>query len=113
MSDRPARVIVVDIHGQRYPVRSTLNEAYVQELASYVDAKMRVAAQEAPTGDSQRIAILAALNIADEYFRRHEDDPGHTGAEIARRAAAMESLVDHALGDVQTPATDVRLHSGE
>lgn len=112
MSDRPARVIVVDIHGQRYPVRSTLNEAYVQQLATYVDAKMRVAAQEAPTGDSQRIAILAALNIADEYFRRHEDDPGFTSAEITRRATALEHLVDEALaaaGDHGRP----RLQGGD
>lgn len=112
MSDRSARVIVVDIHGQRYPVRSTLNEAYVQQLASYVDAKMRVAAQEAPTGDSQRIAVLAALNIADEYFRRHDEDPGHTGAEISRRAAALESLVDAALADTPRASTP-RLHSAE
>ena len=63
------RLIPVEIHGQRYPIRSGLDPEYVARLASYVDEKMRVAAESTPTGDSLRLAVLAALNIADELFR--------------------------------------------
>ena len=62
-------VISVEIHGQRYPIRSGLDQEYVARLASYVDEKMRAAADSTPTGDSLRLAVLTALNIADELFR--------------------------------------------
>src|SRR5580704_13317091 len=62
-------VIPVEIHGQRYPIRSTLDPEYVALLATYVDGKMRAASDSTPTGDSLRLAVLAALNIADELFR--------------------------------------------
>ena len=68
MSDS-GRVIPVEICGQRYPIRTTLDPEYVSRLANYVDEKMRAAGESAPTGDPQRLAVLAALNIADELFR--------------------------------------------
>ena len=64
-----ARVIPVEIHGQRYPIRTDLDQDYVARLATYVDLKMRTAADATPTGDSLRLAVLTALNIADELFR--------------------------------------------
>ena len=64
-----SRVIHVEIHGQRYPIRSALDTQYVAELAAFVDEKMRLAAQECPAGDTLKVAVLAALNIADELFR--------------------------------------------
>ena len=63
------RVVTVEIQGLRYPIRSELDEQYVIELARYVDAKMARAGHEVPTGESLKIAVLAALNIADELFR--------------------------------------------
>jgi cell division protein ZapA len=85
----------VEIHGQRYPVRSTLEPAYVAELAAYVDDKMRVAADETPTGDSLKIAVLAALNIADEYF--HFRRTGTPDAQLIERAERIEAVLDAAL----------------
>ena len=69
------RSIPVEIHGQRYPIRSTLDPEYVARLARYVDEKMRAAADSTPTGDSLRLAVLAALNIADELFRCRDSQP--------------------------------------
>jgi len=63
------RVVPVEIQGQRYPIRSSLDPEYVARLATYVDEKMRAAGDMTPTGDSLRLAVLAALNIADELFR--------------------------------------------
>ena len=89
-------VLSVEIHGQRYPIRSTLDQAYVARLASYVDEKMRMAADQTPTGDSLRLAVLTALNIADELFRCRDADRLRTG-ELAERAGELERLVDRLL----------------
>ncbi len=90
------RVIPVEIQGQRYPIRSTLEPDYVARLASYVDEKMRIAGDSTPTGDSLRLAVLAALNIADELFRCRELTRARDG-ELAERAEELERLLDRVL----------------
>jgi cell division protein ZapA len=95
MSD-PGRVISVEIHGQRYPIRSGLDPDYVNRLAVYVDDKMRAAADSTRTGDSLRLAVLAALNIADELFRcRDANDRGD--GQLAERVGELERLLDRVL----------------
>ena len=97
------RIVPVVIHGQRYPVRSSLEQSYVTELAAYVDEKMRLAMRECPQGDSLKIAVLAALNIADEFFRARDDmRSGHDS--LAHRAGELERMLDLALG-IADPAT--------
>ena len=90
------RVIPVVIHGHRYPIRSTLEQEYVARLAAYVDEKIRAAADTTPTGDSLRLAVLAALNIADELFRSREQGQATRGA-ISERAGELERLLDRIL----------------
>jgi cell division protein ZapA len=90
------RVIPVEIHGQRYPIRSGLDPSYVARLAVYVDEKMRAAADSTPNGDSLRLAVLAALNIADELFRSRDVATAHNG-ELALRAGEIERLLDRVL----------------
>ncbi|MBZ5559383.1 MAG: cell division protein ZapA [Acidobacteriia bacterium] len=90
------RVISVEINGQRYPIRSTLEPEYVAQLAAYVDGKMRAAAESTPTGDSLRLAVLAALNIADELFRSRDVNRLRDG-ELAERAGELERLLDRVL----------------
>jgi cell division protein ZapA len=90
------RVIPVDIHGQRYPIRTSLEPEYVARLAVYLDEKMRAAAETAPTGDSLRIAVLSALNIADELFRCREANHVRAG-QFAERAEELERLLDRVL----------------
>ena len=57
----------VEIYDQTYQLRGSDPE-YIGRLADYVDTKMRVISQQASTVDSLRVAVLAALNIADEYL---------------------------------------------
>jgi len=90
------RVIPVDVHGQRYPIRTTLEPEYVARLAQYVDEKMRAAAESAPTGDSLRLAVLAALNIADDLFRCRDMNRERSG-ELAELAGELERLLDRVL----------------
>ena len=89
-------IVSVEIRGQRYPIRSALDAQYVHGLASYVDDKMRAAADSTPSGDSLRLAVLAALNIADELFRCQDVQQARHGA-LAERAEALERLMDAAL----------------
>jgi cell division protein ZapA len=94
------RVVTVEIGGQRYPIRSTLESAYVADLAAYVDQKMRLAARETTSGDSLKVAVLAAINIADELFRARQSGDGDREQWVAR-AAALEKLLDDAIGVAQ------------
>lgn len=91
-----ARVVSVEILGQHYSIRSTLSEAYVNHLAAYVDQKIRSAADVAPTTDTVRLVVLAALNIADERFHAQADSH-EDGEMVLDRLARLEKLVDEAL----------------
>ena len=89
-------MVTVEIAGQRYPIRSELEERYVTELAVYVDRKMRAASDSAPTSDVLGLAILVALNLADECFRARADQFDVRG-EINERAMRLERIVDQVL----------------
>jgi cell division protein ZapA len=90
------RVVHIEVHGQRYPIRTTLDSVYVAELAAYVDRKMGLAAQASPSSDTLGLAVLTALNIADELFRAL-NERGDEVHSISTRAAALERIVDQAL----------------
>ena len=59
----------VEIFGQTYNVRGEGDPNYLTELARFVDSRMREVAAKVATVDPMKIAILAALNIADEFSR--------------------------------------------
>ena len=91
-------LVHVEIFGQSYAVRAGADPRYVEEIAAHVDAQMREVSRTSSAVDSVRIAVMAALNIADECFtlraaaREAEDRVGKKAAELARRLGA-------ALGD--------------
>ena len=62
-------ITTVRIFGKEYPVASDQNPEYVRMLAAYVDEKMTEVAGGSETATVGRVAVLAALNIADEYMR--------------------------------------------
>ena len=94
-----SRVVTVEIAGQRYPIRSALDERYVTELAAYVDQKMRAASDAAPASDMLGLAILVALNLADEFFRARDQQSSASG-ELNERAMRLEAMVDGILAQV-------------
>ena len=96
MPDANGVVVTVEILGQQYPIRSSLDTTYVTELATYVDHKMKTAADRTAGGDSVRVAVLAALNIADEYFRYRKSGSAIRG-DVNEVAQELEQLVDEAL----------------
>ena len=92
-------VVTVEIAGQRYPIRSGLDERYIAELAAYVDQKMRAAVDTAPESDMLGLAILVALNVADDYFRARQQQSSAHG-ELNERALRLEQIVDDVLAQV-------------
>ncbi len=92
----PNHVVMVDIQGLRYPVRSALESAYVHKLARYVDRTMDAASSAVPIGESTKLAVLAALNIADESFRGREDE-SRIAAALLDKARELEHLIDAVL----------------
>lgn len=90
------RVVHVEVHGQRYPIRTTLDPSYVQDLATFVDRRMALAAEASPSTDTLGLAVLTALNIADELFRARDEHVDNADS-VTARAAALERIVDQAL----------------
>ena len=98
-----SRVVNVEIHGQQYAIRSELEPQYVGELATYVDDKMRQAARELASADPLRVAVVAALNIADDLVNARAET---TGAEtrLISRTADIERLIDSVLTEATAKA---------
>jgi cell division protein ZapA len=96
-------VVTVEIAGQQYPIRSGLDAAYVAELAAYVDMKMRAASDAAPATDRLGLAVLVALNLADECFRARQQEASLV-SPLHERALELERLVDEVLGSAESPA---------
>jgi cell division protein ZapA len=93
--------IAVEIYDQTYRLRGN-NPAYVEKLAATVDEKMRAVAAHGRTVDSLRVAVLAALNIADELARLTErydalTATGETAAMLRNRAHSLSGLLDEIL----------------
>ena len=100
------QVVTVEIMGQRFSIRSSLDVEYINRLASYVDHKIQLAAEHSTGGDTVRIAVLAAMNIADEYFRSR-DTGDSLELALKARAGEIERMVDDALAEAAPePATE-------
>lgn len=90
------RVVNVEVHGQRYPIRTELDARYVEELAQFVESRMTLASRSSPSSDAVGLAILTALNITDEYFRTRTALSQSSGT-LTARAEELERIVDQAL----------------
>ena len=90
----------VEIYDQSYNLRGSDPE-YIFKLAEYVDSKMRTLAQQTQTVDSLRLAVLAALNIADEFHvlkRKYEAVSG----DYLQKASSLTDALDEVLSDRRT-----------
>ncbi len=86
----------VQIFGQIFPIQGDLDAEYVQKLAAYVDEKMRAIAEMTPTVDTQKVAILAALAIADELHSLRKER-GEREELLKEQAERCLTLVERAL----------------
>jgi len=91
----PNGSIRVEIYDQTYSLRGTDPE-YIRKLAEYVDGKMRAVAEQTATVDSLRLAVLAALNIADELQmvkRNYDRLSGELGQRTGRLTGALDEVL--------------------
>ena len=88
----------VEIFGEVYNVRGSDENGHLQILADLVDRKMREVAEHVK-GDTARIAILVALNLADELSQAQSLQKGQEGerVEIREKVAALTEELTHAL----------------
>jgi cell division protein ZapA len=88
--------VTVSIYDQTYHLRGQ-NPDHIRRLADLVDSRMRSVAAQGRTVDSLRVAVLAALNLADELSQ--STGTGGDAAEGHARAATLHSLLDEVLID--------------
>ena len=88
--------IRVEIYNQTYNIRSDGDTEYIIQLAEFVDSRMREISSGTLTVDSLKVAILAALHIADELHRlknMHEQADAQLGARSAECAEMLDRLL--------------------
>lgn len=64
--------VEIRIYGQRYTVKASSSQSYIKDLANYVDRKMREMAAASKVNSLGKVAVLTALNIADELHQQQE-----------------------------------------
>jgi len=104
LAAQAAGAVVVEIYGQVYQLRGT-DTAHIEKLAGIVDGKMRAVSAHGATVDSLRVAVLAALNIADELtaLRARFDTLNssvaqtHTLQTMRSRAGSLAGMLDAVL----------------
>ncbi len=100
-----AQSIRVEIYNQTYNIRSDGDNDYILRLAEYVDGKMREISSGTLTVDSLKVAILAALHIADEYHQL-KNQQEQTDAQLSSRSAECEEMLDRLLKTIEPMPTE-------
>jgi len=89
--------VKIEIYNQAYNVQADENEEYIKQLAEFVDAKMRSVAEATRTVDTVRVAVLAALNIADELHtvkKRQDALEGPLRSRVEKCVALVEKALE-------------------
>jgi cell division protein ZapA len=86
----------VEILGREYRIRGSADSEYVRQVASFVDEKLREVSRGAAGQPADRVAVLAAMNIADELFQLRRASSEQM-TSIERRAEGLISLIDEKL----------------
>ena len=103
-SEPPTESVAVEIYDGIYHLRGT-DPVYIERLAAIVDGKMRAVSAHGGTVDSLRVAVLAALNIADELAAlriRHEalaSSVRQSQNAVRTRAGSLAGMLDEVLQD--------------
>jgi len=91
--------VTVTIYGHEYTLKGEADSDYVQKVAGFVDRKMKEVAESSAVASTAKVAILAAINIADELFRerqkRHE-----ALAMLDERTGQIAELLEREVGNV-------------
>jgi len=89
-------VTSVQIFGQEYKIRGFEDKSYVERVAGYVDERMKELARNSSSLPQERLAVLAALNIADELMQETRKS-AETLLSIEKRTDEMIARLDRCL----------------
>ncbi|HYL91896.1 MAG TPA: cell division protein ZapA [Alphaproteobacteria bacterium] len=95
MPPQTAEPVRVEIYDQVYNLRG-VDAEHITKLAAFVDSKMRSVAEQTSTIDSLRLAVLAALNIADEYHllkKKYDLLAGDYRQKAGKLAGALDEVL--------------------
>jgi cell division protein ZapA len=99
--------VKVTILGQTYNIKGDTSSEYIMQLADYVNKKIEEIGGNISSRNSLQLAILASLNIADEYFQMKNINSGIEGA-IENKTKEIISLLDEGLiGDTFSGSVNV------
>lgn len=88
-------VIKLTIYGTEYPIKGDTDVEYIKRVASYIDQKMHEVERNTSAKSSLKVAILAALNIADELFREraeHDKNCRHFESQVERLTQLLDNF---------------------
>lgn len=92
----------VEIFGQRLGLRADGDTSRLQELARFVDSRMREVADRSSSVDTVKIAVLTALNIADELFQERESDQDTRHKRLEEQAERLVFKLEEAMKTGET-----------
>ncbi|MBN2403388.1 MAG: cell division protein ZapA [Spirochaetes bacterium] len=94
--------VKVNIYGNEYSIMGEAEPEYILKLSEYINNKMKEIGKTVASGNTAQIAILTALNIADEYFQMQElKGEGDATGEMEQKTKALISMLDEGLiGDI-------------
>lgn len=87
----------LEIFGNRYVIQGEADPNYIRNLGEYVDAKMREISAHATNITTTRVAVMAALNIADELFKQTGGAPPETRGVDDERVETLIAKINHVL----------------
>ena len=90
-------LVQVEIFGQTYSLRGAGQAGYLRELAAHVDTRMREISETTRTADTLKLAILVALNIADDYFQVRRSGTRTAEREWSGKAGEFAQILDRFL----------------
>ena len=105
-AEQAEQTVRVEIYNQTYSIRSDGDNEYIMDLAEYVDLKMREISSGTFTVDSLKVAILAALHIADE-FHQLKAAQRQTDSQLASRSAECAEMLDRVLKHKDIPPQEL------
>jgi cell division protein ZapA len=87
------------IYDNDYVITGEASEDYINRVSGYVDSRMKELSRAFPEASSTKLAILTAVNIADEFFQLKENPSKESSptVELEERARKLIVLLDRSL----------------
>ena len=96
MKQKISGTVTVNIFGEQYHLKGVKDQEYLSELSGYFDKKMDEVARNTQLSSSNKIAILAALNVCDDFFRFRRQTEARR-EKLGKKIDSLIALIDDRL----------------